>query len=59
MEIFVVGEEICGGGVLFESERRWRKSIALLRSVVMSRLIVLGQSLLRCLWVGRVYGAVV
>ena len=31
----------------------------LLRSVVMSRLTVLGHSLLRCLWVGRVYGVFV
>ena len=30
-----------------------------LRSVVMFRLNVLGKSLLRCLWVGRVYGAFV
>ena len=33
--------------------------MALLRSVMMSLLTVLGQSLLRCLWVGRVYGAFV
>jgi hypothetical protein len=31
----------------------------MLRSVAMSRLTVLGHSLLRCLWVGRVYGAFV
>ena len=31
----------------------------LLRRVVMSRFTVLGHSLLRCLWVGRVYGAFV
>ena len=31
----------------------------LFRNVMMSRLIVLGQSLLLCLWVGRVYGAFV
>ena len=31
----------------------------LLRSVVMSLLTVLGHSLLRCLWVGREYGALV
>ena len=42
-----------------ESEMRWRNSMDLLRSVVMSRLTVLGHSLLRCLWVGRVYGAFV
>ena len=42
-----------------ESERRWRSSMDLLRSVVMSRLTVLGQSLPCCLWVGRVYGAFV
>ena len=33
--------------------RRWRRSTDLFRSVVMSLLTVLGQSLLRCLWVGR------
>ena len=39
------------------SVRRWRRSTDLLRSVVMSRLTVLGHSLLRCLCVGREYGA--
>ena len=57
--VFVVGGEVCGGSVSLESESRWRKSMDLLRSVVMSRLTVLGQSLLRCLWVGLVYGAFV
>ena len=42
-----------------ESERRRRNSMDLLRSGVMSRFTVLGHSLLRCLWVGRVYGAFV
>ncbi len=43
-----------------ESERRWRNSMDLLRSVVMSRLTVLGESsLLRCLWMGCVNGAFV
>ena len=57
--VFVVGEEVCGWGVSLESERRWRKSMDLLRSGVMSRFTVLGQSLLHCLWVGRVYRAFV
>ena len=57
--VFVVGGKVCGGDVSLGSERRWRKSMDLLRSVVMSRLTVLGQSLLRCLWVGRVYEAFV
>ena len=33
--------------------RRWRRSTDLFRSVVTSLFTVLGQSLLRCLWVGR------
>ncbi len=37
--------------------RRWRRSTDLLRSVVMSLLTVLGHNLLRCLCVGREYGA--
>jgi hypothetical protein len=57
VEVFVVDGVIGGGSVSLESERIWRNSMDLLRSVVMSRLIVLGHSLLRCLWVGRVYGA--
>ncbi len=40
-------------------DRRWRRSTDLFRSVLMSLLIVLGQSLLRCLCVGREYGALV
>ncbi len=40
--------------MVLESERRCRNSMDLLRSVTMSRLTVLGHSLLRCLWVGRV-----
>ncbi len=36
--------------------RRWRRSTDLLRSEVMSILTVLGQSLIRCLCVGREYG---
>ncbi len=39
------------------SVRRWRKSTDLFRSVLMSLLTVLGHSLLRCLCVGREYGA--
>jgi hypothetical protein len=39
--------------------RRWRRSTDLFRSVMMSLLTVLGQSLLRCLCVGREYGAFV
>ena len=45
--------------VILESERRCRNSMDLLRSVMMSRFTVLGHSLLRCLWVGRVNGALV
>jgi hypothetical protein len=41
------------------SVRRWRRSTDLLRSVVMSLLTVLGHNLLRCLCVGREYGALV
>jgi hypothetical protein len=59
VEVFVVGGEIGGGSVSSEIERRCRNSMDLLRSVVMSRLTVLGHSLLRCFWVGRVYGAFV
>jgi len=59
VEVFVVGGEVGGGSVLLESVRRWRNSMDILRSVVMSRWTVLGHSLLRCLWVGRVYGAFV
>ena len=38
-----------GRGVVLESERRCRNSMDLLRSGIMSRLTVLGHSLLRCL----------
>ena len=50
---------IGGGSVVLESDMRWRNSMDLLRSVMMSRLTVLGHSLLRCLWVGRANGAFV
>ncbi len=36
VEVFIVGGEVCGGSVPLESERRWRKSMDLLRNVVMS-----------------------
>jgi hypothetical protein len=42
VEVVVVGGEVGGGSVSLESERRWRNSMDLLRSVVMSRLTVLG-----------------
>ncbi len=48
-----------GMGVVLECERRCRNSLDMLHSVMMSRLTVLGHSLLRCLWVGRVNGALV
>ncbi len=53
-----VVEEVADGweGVLY-SVRRWRRSTDMLRSVVMYILTVLGHSLLRCLCVGREYGA--
>ena len=57
--LFVVSGEVGGGSVSLESERRWGNSMDLLRSVVMSRLTILGKSLLRCLCVGRMYGAFV
>ena len=57
--VIFVGGEVGEGSASLESERRWRNSMDLLRSVVMSRLTILGQSLLRCLWMGRVYGAIV
>ena len=57
VEVVVVGVEFGGGSVLLESERMWRNSMDMMRSVVMSRLAVLGQSLLRCLWVSRANGA--
>jgi hypothetical protein len=53
VEVVVVRGEVGGGSVMLESERRWRNSMDLLRSVMMSRLTVLGHSLLRCLWLGR------
>jgi hypothetical protein len=59
MDVVVVGVEIGGGSVALDSERRWRNSMNLLRSVMMSRLTALGHSLLRCLWVGRANGAFV
>ena len=59
VKVGVVIEEAGGTGVVLESERRCRNSIDLLRSVIMSHLIVLGHSLLRCLWVGRVKRALV
>ena len=45
----VVIEEAWGWGVVLESERRCLNSMDLLRSVIMSRLTVLGHSLMRCL----------
>ena len=57
VEVGVLIEEAGGRDVVLESERRWRNSMDLLRSVMTSRLTILGHSLLRCLWVGRVYGA--
>jgi hypothetical protein len=54
----LVGVGVLGGvaggldAVLYV-ERRWRRSTDIFRSVVMSLLTALGQSLLRCLWVGR------
>jgi hypothetical protein len=49
VEVGVVRGEAGGRGVVFESERRCRNSMDLLRSVMMSRLTVLGHRLLRCL----------
>ncbi len=46
-----------GRDVVLESERKCRNIMDLLRSVMMSRLTILGHSLLRCFWVGRVNGA--
>ena len=57
VEVVAVSGEVGGGSVVLESERRWRNSMDLLRSVMMSRLTVLGHSLLRCLWAGRANGA--
>jgi len=50
-----------GGGwrLVLHRDRRWRSNMDLLRSVMMSLLTVLGHSLLRCLCVGREYGALV
>ena len=59
VEVFVVGGEVSVGSVSADIERRCRNRMDLLRSVLMSRFIVLGQSPLRCFWVGRVYGAFV
>ena len=50
VEVFAVGGEAGGGTVSLESGRRWRNSMDMERSVVMSRLTVLDHSLLRCLW---------
>ncbi len=52
----VVGGTVDGWGGVWWSVRRWRRSMDLLRSVVMSLLTVLGHNLLRCLCVGREYG---
>jgi hypothetical protein len=49
VEVGVVIEEAGGRGVVFESERRCRNNMALLRSVIMSCLTVLGHSILHCL----------
>ncbi len=49
VEVGVVIEEVKGRKVVLESERRCRNKMVLLRSVMMSRLTVLGHSLLRCL----------
>jgi len=53
VEVVVMSGEVGGGSVVLESERRCRNSMDLLRSVMMSRLTILGHSLLRCLWLGR------
>jgi hypothetical protein len=58
LDVIVVGE-VGGRVVLLEFERRCLSSMDLFRSVVMSRLTVLGHSLLRCLWVGLTNGALV
>ncbi len=51
VEVGAVIGEVGGRGVVLESEseRRCRNTMALLRSVIMSRSNVLGHSLLRCL----------
>ena len=59
VEVVVVRGEVGGEGVMLESDMRWRNSMDLLRSVMISRLTVLGHSLLCCLWVGRANGAFV
>ena len=53
VRVGVLGGVAGGWDVVLYVVRRWRRSTDLLRSVVMSLLTVLGQSLLRCLWVGR------
>ena len=53
VRVGVLGGVAGGWDVVLYVERRWRRSTDLFRSVVMSLLTVLGQSLLRCLWVGR------
>ena len=55
----VEGGMVDGWEAVLWSVRRWRNSMDLLRSVVMSLLTVLGHNLLRCLCVGREYGALV
>ena len=40
VEVVVVSGEVSGGSVVLESERRWRNSMDLLRSMMMSRLNV-------------------
>ncbi len=49
VEVGVMIDAAGGRGVVLESERRCRSSMALLRNMIMSRLPVVGQSLLRCL----------
>ena len=53
----VEGGVVDGWEAVLWSVRRWRNSMDLLRSVVMSLLTVLGHNLLRCMCVGREYGA--
>ena len=53
VRVGVLGGVGGGWGVVLYVVRRWRRSTDLFRSVAMSLLTVLGQSLLRCLWMGR------
>jgi hypothetical protein len=55
----VVKGEVGGVGVELEFDSRCRSSMDLFRKVVMSLLTVLGHSLLRCLVVGLMNGALV